>query len=107
MTPQQFRKLALSFPGTIESEHMQHPDFRLGGKIFASLGAPDDQWAMVKLTPEQQASFVASDAAAFQPCNGAWGRSGCTSVRLKVAKSALVRAAQQLAYENISGPSAD
>jgi len=107
VTPKQFAKLALSLPEAVESAHMGHPDFRVKGKIFASLGAPDDQWAMVKLSPEQQASFVATDAAAFQPCNGAWGRGGCTNVRLKSAPRELVRAAQQLAYENIAGPATD
>jgi hypothetical protein len=53
MTATDFRKLALSFPGTVESAHMHHPDFRIRGKIFATLGYPDDDWGMVKLLPEQ------------------------------------------------------
>ncbi|MDR3704049.1 MAG: MmcQ/YjbR family DNA-binding protein [Candidatus Sulfopaludibacter sp.] len=58
MTPEDFRRLALSFPETTEQEHMHHPDFRVRGKIFATLGYPHDNWAMVKLPPEQQANFV-------------------------------------------------
>lgn len=101
MTPQQFRKIALSLPDTVESEHMSHPDFRVGDKIFASLGAPSTDWGMVKLTPEQQQTFCDADSDAFQPCNGAWGRQGCTNVRLSAAKAAIVRSALNLAIENV------
>ena len=59
MTPDGFCGLALSLPDAVESAHMGHPDFRVGGKIFASLGYPDAHWGRVKLTPEQQADFVA------------------------------------------------
>jgi hypothetical protein len=101
MTPQQFRKIALSLSDTIESQHMGHPDFRVGGKIFASLGAPSDEFGMVKLTPEQQKAYCDADANAFQPCNGAWGRQGCTYVKLAAVKPAIVRSALSLAVENI------
>jgi len=100
MTPQQFRKSALSLPDTVESEHMGHPDFRVGGKIFASLGAPSTDWGMVKLTPEQQQTFCGADSDVFQPCNGAWGRQGCTNVKLTAARTTVVRSALQLALEN-------
>jgi hypothetical protein len=53
MTATQFRRVALGFPGVIESAHMNHPDFRVEGKIFASLGYPDETAGMVKITPEQ------------------------------------------------------
>jgi hypothetical protein len=59
MTPTEFRNLDLAIPSAVEKSHMAHPDFRLGGKIFASLGKPDEEWGMVKLTPEQQEEFVA------------------------------------------------
>jgi hypothetical protein len=101
MNADDFRKLALFLPGAIESSHMNHPDFRIGGKIFASLGAPDDTWGMVKLSPEQQQQFVAADAESFLPCNGAWGKRGCTNVRLASAKKSLVKASLELAAENI------
>ena len=52
MTPDDFRRLALSFPEAAEHAHMHHPDFRVRGKIFATLGYPHDNWAMVKLPPE-------------------------------------------------------
>src|SRR5260370_12429540 len=68
MTANDFRRLALSFPETSERAHMGHPDFRVGGKIFATLGYPDDDWAMVKLTPLEQEMFVKSHPAVFDPC---------------------------------------
>ncbi len=61
MTSQDFRRLALSLPETSEQSHMEHPDFRVGGKIFATLGYPRNGWAMVKLTPEQQDTFMKAE----------------------------------------------
>ena len=102
MTPQQFRKFALSFPDAVEAEHMRHPDFRIGGKIFASLGAPSNEWCMVKLTQDQQKAFLEANAESFQPCNGAWGRQGCTNIKLSVANTLAVRSAVTLAVENVT-----
>ncbi len=100
MTPHQFRKIALSLPDVVESEHMGHPDFRTGGKIFASLGAPDKEWGMVKLTPEHQLECCQTQPDCFQPCNGAWGRNGYTNVQLSRATTASIRSALRLAIEN-------
>ncbi len=101
MTAEQFRRLALSFPETIESSHMDHPDFRLrGGKIFATLAYPDQKWGMVKLTPEQQEEFVRAKPKVFVPVRGGWGRSGATSVLLRVAKSGDLRPAIAAAWCN-------
>jgi hypothetical protein len=101
VTPDQFRKLALLIPGAVESSHMNHPDFRLGGKVFASLGTPDGDWAMVKLTAEQQREFMAKAPDAFKPCSGAWGRAGCTNVHLVSARSDVVRAALAAGGQNL------
>jgi hypothetical protein len=60
MTADDFRHLALQISGAIESVHGGHPDFRVGGRVFASLGAPDESWGMVKLTPEEQAAYIAA-----------------------------------------------
>jgi len=89
MTADQFRRLALGFPETIESAHMNHPDFRVKGKIFATLDS-NEKRGMVKLTPEQQAQFVGSAPEVFEPCAGAWGERGCTHVKLRAAKKATV-----------------
>jgi hypothetical protein len=93
MTPTDFRKLALSFPDVIESAHMHHPDFRVGGKIFATLGYPDENSAMVKLTRDAQAEFVCSNPGVFKPVIGAWGRQGSTDIHLPAAKIKIVRKA--------------
>ena len=100
MTPQDFRKIALSFREAVESAHMNHPDFRVNGKIFATLGYPDENGAVVKLTPEEQKSFVRADPEVFQPVKGAWGRRGNTKVYLPSAKVATVREALAAAWRN-------
>jgi hypothetical protein len=102
MTPDDFRRLALAFPEATEQSHMNHPDFRVRKKIFATLAYPDESWAMVKLTPLQQRTFVESDPAAFAPVKGGWGRSGATNVNLKSAKKTTVQAALEAAWRNIA-----
>jgi hypothetical protein len=101
MTAQEFRELALSLPEAAEDAHMGHPDFRVRGKIFATLG-PDEAWGMAKLTPDQQALFVRSEPDVFQPVNGAWGRRGCTYVRLEEATEPSVRHALVAAWRNVA-----
>ncbi len=100
MTQKDFRRIALSFPATSESAHMNHPDFRVCGKIFATMGYPDAAWGMVKLTPEQQEEFVGAEPAVFEPVKGGWGRKGATSVRLKSIKKSSLRAALAAAWCN-------
>ncbi len=100
MTAAQFRKLALSLPETSEVGHMGHPDFRVGGKIFATLGYPDDGWAMLKLTPLEQMLFVQAEPEVFVPVKGAWGKRGATNVRLRGAKKAGVTKALAAAWRN-------
>ena len=101
MTADEFRSMALGFSGALESAHMNHPDFRANGKIFASLGYPDEAHGMVKLTPVQQRLFVKEAPKAFAPCNGAWGRAGSASVYLASATKATVRSALRAAYQNV------
>lgn len=100
MTASEFRHMALSFPETSERAHMGHPDFRVCGKIFATLMYPDKSWGMVKLTPEQQAEFVHDEPEVFVPVTGGWGRKGATSVRLKAAKKKALRLALMTAWRN-------
>ncbi len=101
MTPDGFRKLALALDGAEEKSHHDHPDFRVGGKIFATLGAPSDEWAVVKLTSEQQKAFMKLDANSFVPASGAWGQKGYTQIRLSSAKKTLVQASLENAFENV------
>jgi hypothetical protein len=100
MTTNDFRKLALSLPEAIESAHMKHPDFRVRGKIFATLGYPDDDWAVVKLTPTEQNDFVRSAPEVFRPVKGVWGRRGNTNVYLPKASVDSVRDALAIAWRN-------
>jgi len=102
MTPNEFRKLALSLPEAIESAHMRHPDFRIGGRIFATLEYPNTDSAMVKLPRDQQKEFVRDNPDVFQPAKGAWGRQGSTIVCLPVATRSLVREALTTAWRNAS-----
>lgn len=100
MTADSFRRMALSFPETLESAHMAHPDFRIRGKIFATLDYPKEGWGMVKLTPEQQQQFVTTEPAIFVAVPGGWGRQGSTNVRLKPATRAKLRPALETAWRN-------
>ncbi|HVN17150.1 MAG TPA: MmcQ/YjbR family DNA-binding protein [Dongiaceae bacterium] len=100
MTAVQFRKLALSHPETEERQHMEHPDFRVAGKIFATLGYPDKTRGMVKLSPEDQHNFCKDYPDMFVPVKGTWGRRGATSVNLKAAKKDVVSRAIDAAWRN-------
>jgi hypothetical protein len=100
MTVAEFRRIALSLPEAVESAHMAHPDFRVAGKIFATLGYPDRSWGMVKLFPDQQQSFMKAEPRVFLPAKGAWGRRGSTCVNLKNAKKQTVQKAMRAAWLN-------
>lgn len=100
MTPDQFRRLVLSFAGAEERSHQRHPDFRVNGKIFATMGYPDALHAMVKLTPEQQAEFLHDYPDLFSPAAGAWGRQGSTVISLPRAKKSILQPAVQAAWQN-------
>ena len=99
MTAAQFRRIALGLQDVLESAHMGHPDFRVGGRIFATLSA-DDRQGMVTLTPEQQHVVVRENEAVFVPASGAWGRQGCTMVQLASADADAVGDAMTLAWQN-------
>ena len=100
MTPNEFRELALSFPEAIESAHMHHPDFRVGGRIFATLHYPNKDSAMVKLARDEQREFMRSNPDVFQPAKGTWGRQGSTIVYLPAATIDVVREALTAGWRN-------
>ena len=102
MTPGEFRRLALSLPEAREAGHMGHPDFRVGGRIFATLGYPDQAWGMVKLTPEQQEAFVEAKPTVFVAVKGGWGRKGATNVGLGPAGAKEVQLALATAWRNVA-----
>ena len=100
MNGDDFRRMALALTGASESSHMGHPDFRINGKIFATLHYPDENWGMVKLSLEQQDEFVRTYPQAFVPVKGAWGRQGSTSVRLSAVEESTLERALHLAWSD-------
>jgi hypothetical protein len=97
--PEDFRRLALALPQAVERSHMGTADFRCG-KIFATLGNPDADWAMVKLTPDQQEVRVAAEPGIFVPVPGGWGRGGATRLRLAACDEATARGVLLEAWRN-------
>jgi hypothetical protein len=95
-----FRRLALSLPDTEESSHMGSPDFRVGGRIFATLAAAKLGYGNIMITPEQQSAFVEELPEIFIPVPGGWGRGGATHVNLAVANEDVVLGALQTAHKN-------
>ena len=85
MTAEDFRRIALSFDGAEESSHMGVPDFRVGGRIFATLASQDDGFGNLKLTPELQQLLITESPDVFLPIKGGWGRMGMTHIRLDEA----------------------
>lgn len=100
MTPAQFRKAALALEGAEELSHMDHPDFRVHGKIFAGLNREGTEGTL-KLTPEIQ---VTLDDDAFRPAAGAWGLRGWTTVILKTASLPQVKSLLEEAWRSIPAP---
>ena len=102
MSSNRFRLIALSLPGVIEGSHQGHADFRVGKRIFATLGYPDKDWGMVKLIPEQQSVLVDAEPDIFRPVPGGWGRQGSTNVRLAAADQVTLQSALNLAWGNVA-----
>ncbi len=101
MTANDFRRLALGMEGAVESSHMGHPDFRVHNRIFATLHH-DDRFGMVKLTPDEQASFLRSHSSMFEPESGAWGLQGCTRVHIDKADEDVIGEAMTLAWRGVA-----
>jgi hypothetical protein len=99
MTASDFRRIALSFEGAEEGSHMGQADFRVGGRIFATLAAEKQGYANLLLTLEQQADFVAEQPDAFLPIPGGWGRNGATHIRLAVANEDVLTGALRTAWK--------
>jgi hypothetical protein len=99
MTAADFRRIALSLEGAEEGSHFGAADFRVGGRIFATLAAEAKGYGNLMLTPEQQAAFVAEAPEVFLPVPGGWGRNGATHLRLAAANEDLVYGALQTAWK--------
>lgn len=98
MTADQFRRIALGFPEAVERSHMGHADFRVGKRIFATLGYSDERFAVVMLTPADQDLIVRDHPESFAPVKGAWGASGSTTVTLAKARVRTTTAALEAAW---------
>jgi hypothetical protein len=99
MTPADFRRIALSFEGAEEGSHMGAVDFRVGGRIFATLAAVKLGYGNILITPEQQAAFVADSPEVFVPIAGGWGRNGATHIVLATASKDQVEGALHTAWK--------
>ena len=99
MDAQDFRRIALSLPGAEESSHMGAPDFRVGGRIFATLASQRQGYGNLMLTLEQQAAFVEDAPDVFVPIAGGWGRMGATHIRLAAANEDVLAGALRTAWK--------
>ena len=99
MKSSDFRRLALSLEGAEEGSHMGAADFRVGGRIFATLAAEKQGYGNLMLTPEQQANFVAEAPDIFLPIPGGWGRNGATHVVLAAVNEDLLLGALRTAWK--------
>ena len=102
MNRDDFRRVALALPEVEESMHQGNPDFRVRGKIFATLGPRDDRLAVVKFTREQQEMLASAEPAIFAQIPGGWGRKGWTHVRLDAADEVTLRSALTTAWRNVA-----
>jgi hypothetical protein len=100
MSASRFRQIALKLDGAVEGAHGGHPDFRVNGRIFATMGYPDGQWGMVVLTPDQQAMLVDAEPTIFRPVPGGWGKRGSTHVDLTAADRTTLKSALTMAWTN-------
>lgn len=99
MNAKDFRRIALSMEGAEQGSHMGAVDFRVGGRIFATLAAVKHGYGNLMLTPEQQAAFVADLPEVFLPVHGGWGRNGATHVRLEVVSEDVLEGALRTAWK--------
>ncbi len=94
-----FRRIALSLDGAEEGSHMGAADFRVGGRIFATLASQNQGYGNLLLTPEQQADFVRELPNVFLPVAGGWGKMGATHVRLAEVDEDVLTGALRTAWK--------
>jgi hypothetical protein len=102
MSISRFRRTALALSNAVESAHHGKADFRVGKRIFATLGHPDENWGTLKLTAEQQSMLVEAEPEIFRPVPGGWGRQGYTNVRLAKADATTLKSALTMAWNNVA-----
>jgi hypothetical protein len=94
-----FRKMALGMPEAVEGSHMGHADFRVGGRIFATLAYAEEGYGVLSLTPEEQEGMVEDAPEVFSPVPGGWGAHGATRVRLAKVKPDILEGALRAAWK--------
>jgi hypothetical protein len=99
MTPDDFRRIALSLEGAEESSHMGAADFRVGGRIFATLASQHLGYGNLMLSPEIQAAFLADQPEIFLPIHGGWGRMGMPHIRVAPATEPILTVALHTAWK--------
>jgi hypothetical protein len=99
MTPSDFRRIALSLEGAEEGSHMGAADFRVGGRIFATLASVSQGYGNLMITPEMQAAFIADAPEVFLPVHGGWGKGGATHIRLAAADEDTLTGALETAWK--------
>jgi hypothetical protein len=99
MDAEDFRRIALSLEGAEERAHMGAPDFRVGGRIFATLASQRQGYGNLMLTPEQQAAFVEELPEVFVPIAGGWGKMGVTHIKLASATEDVLAGALRTAWK--------
>ena len=99
MNAADFRRLALQLEGAEEGSHMGAADFRVGGRIFATLASQDQGYGNLMLSPEQQAAFLDDQPDLFLPVFGGWGRMGATHIRLAAASEDVLAGALRTAWK--------
>ncbi|HEY1471943.1 MAG TPA: MmcQ/YjbR family DNA-binding protein [Candidatus Acidoferrum sp.] len=99
MNSKDFRRIALSLKGAEESSHMGQPDFRVGGRIFATLASQSQGYGNLMLTVEQQQLFIQDMPEVFLPIHGGWGRMGMTHIRLAAATEDILAGALRTAWK--------
>ena len=102
MSAARFRRTALGLPEVVEGAHHGHADFRVGKRIFATLGLPDKDWGMVQLTPDQQSMLVDAEPKMFRPVPGGWGKRGSTNVCLAEVDQKTLLSALTMAWCNVA-----
>jgi len=100
MTAAGFRRIALALEAAVEGAHHGHADFRVGNRVFATLGYPDTSHGMVSLTPDQQRTHIREHPKTFIPVKGKWGEQGATLVHLRSATEEALGEALTLAWQN-------
>jgi hypothetical protein len=99
LTPTDFRRIALSLEGAEEGSHMGAADFRVGGRIFATLAMVKEGYGNLMITPELQAEFISERPDLFLPVHGGWGRMGITHIRLTLAEEDTLHGALHTAWK--------